>query len=161
MVQRKTVAAVLCLAVLSGAATLWLVHQHKAARERAETARLFRAAKAGDARAQYRIGARYYYGTGVPQNYAEAVRWYRQSAGQGNASAQYALGYCYYHGCGVAQDKSEAARWFRKAADQGYAWAETILGYMCSTGEDVPRDYAEGTRLFHKAAEQGDELSQA
>jgi TPR repeat protein len=31
----------------------------------------------------------YYYGNGVPQDYAEAVTWYRKAAGQGNREAEY------------------------------------------------------------------------
>ena len=33
-------------------------------------------------------------GQGVPQDYAEAVKWYRLAAEQGNADAQYNLGRC-------------------------------------------------------------------
>jgi hypothetical protein len=33
----------------------------------------------------------YHNGEGVPQNYAEAVRWYRKAANQGDAEAQRAL----------------------------------------------------------------------
>ncbi len=37
-------------------------------------------------------------GQGVPQDYAEAVRWYRKVAEQGNASAQFNLGVMYDSG---------------------------------------------------------------
>ena len=46
------------------------------------------AAEQGDADAQFTLGFRYEYGLGVPQDDAEAVRWYRLAAEQGNASAQ-------------------------------------------------------------------------
>src|ERR1019366_8653341 len=49
----------------------------------------------GDAAAQYNLGLIYENGTGVPQDYAESVRWYRKSAEQGLANAQYNLGYIY------------------------------------------------------------------
>ena len=39
-------------------------------------------------------------GTGVPQDYAQAVEWYRKAAGQGNAAAQYNLGLMYANGYG-------------------------------------------------------------
>jgi TPR repeat protein len=35
-------------------------------------------AEAGDTEAQYDLGVRYANGDGVPQNDAEAVRWYRR-----------------------------------------------------------------------------------
>ena len=58
-------------------------------------------------------------GQGVPQDYAEAVKWYRKAADQGYAAAQTNLGLMYAHGQGVPQDYVEAVKWYRKAADQG------------------------------------------
>jgi hypothetical protein len=49
-------------------------------------------------------GERYYSGKGVPQDFAEAVKWYRKAAEQDNATAQYTLGVCYDNGRGVAKD---------------------------------------------------------
>ena len=43
----------------------------------------------------------YYQGQGVPQDYAEAVSWYRLAAEQGNATAQSNLGAMYDNGRGV------------------------------------------------------------
>ena len=40
------------------------------------------AAEQGDAEAQFNLGVRYRDGTGVPQDDAEAVRWYRLAAEQ-------------------------------------------------------------------------------
>ena len=40
-------------------------------------------AEQGDAAAQAALGVIYHYGQGVPQDYAEAVRWYRKAAAQG------------------------------------------------------------------------------
>ena len=45
----------------------------------------------GNATAQYSLGISYSIGLGVPQDDAEAVRWYRLSAEQGDADAQYNL----------------------------------------------------------------------
>ena len=76
-------------------------------------------AEAGDAGAQNDLGIRYDIGRGVPQDDAEAVRWYRLAADQGDAIAQYNLGFMYQNGgLGVPQDDAEAARWYRLAADQ-------------------------------------------
>jgi TPR repeat protein len=41
-------------------------------------------------------------GQGVPQDHAEAARWYRKAADQGNALAQFGLGLMYDQGHGVA-----------------------------------------------------------
>ena len=59
------------------------------------------AAEQGHAGAQYNLGLRYATGRGVPEDDAEAVRWYRMAAEQGHAGAQYALGFMYATGRGV------------------------------------------------------------
>ena len=76
----------------------------------------------------------------MPQNDAEAVRWYRLAAEQGHAGAQGLLGVMYADGRGVPQDNAEAARWFRLAAEQGHASAQGLLGAMYSDGRGVPQD---------------------
>ena len=80
---------------------------------------------------------------GVPQDDAEAVRWYRLSADQGNADAQYNLGFMYANGLGVPQDEAEAVRWYRLSADQGNALAQNNLGLRYANGLGVPQDEAE------------------
>ncbi len=69
-----------------------------------ETKRL---AEQGDAFAQYNLGIMYEDGLGVPEDDAEAVRWFRLAAEQGYAFAQFNLGSVYY--CGVIQ-KNELKR---------------------------------------------------
>ena len=91
-------------------------------------------------------------GEGVPQDYAEAVRWYRLAAEQGNASAQHNLGLMYANGEGVPQDYAEAVRWYRLAAEQGNASAQVNLGAKYATGEGVPRDYVEAHMWLNLAA---------
>ena len=56
-------------------------------------------------------------GQGVPQNYAEAMKWFRKAADQGNARAQHGIGVMYANGQGVPQNDAEAMRWYRMAAD--------------------------------------------
>lgn len=41
------------------------------------------------------LGAMYYEGKGVPQDHAEAARWFRMAADQGNADAQGMLRFMY------------------------------------------------------------------
>ena len=77
---------------------------------------------------------------GVPENNAEAARWYRLAAAQGNALAQYNLGDKYKNGAGVPKDNAEAVRWYRLAAAQGNAGAQGSLGFMYATGAGVPQN---------------------
>ena len=94
---------------------------------------------------------------GVPQDDAEAVRWYRLAADQGRASAQNNLGGMYSNGRGVPQDAAEAARWYRLAADQGDAAAQFNLGLMYAKGRGVPQDYVSAHMWANLAAAQGHE----
>ena len=91
-------------------------------------------------------------GRGVPQDDAEAVRWYRLAAEQGDASAQYNLGVRYDDGLGVPLDDAEAVRWYRLAAEQGHVSAQNNLGVMYSTGEGVPQDNIEAHMWLNLAA---------
>ena len=72
----------------------------------------------GHPTAQFNLGRCFARGEGVAQDWAEAVRYYRQAAEQGLADAQFALGGCYEEGEGVAQDWAEALRYYRLAAAQ-------------------------------------------
>ena len=76
------------------------------------------------------MGFYYEFGVGVPQNYAEAIKWYRRAAQQRHGDAQYALGCCYGEGAGVGRDRTEAAKWFRLAAAQGVSDAEEALAAL-------------------------------
>ena len=58
-------------------------------------------------------------GQGVPQDYAEALKWYRLAAMQGHGPAQQNLGVMYVLGQGVPQDYVQAHIWFNLAAANG------------------------------------------
>ena len=94
-----------------------------------ETASLDRsAAEQGDADAQTRLGLRYSSGQGVPQDPAEAARWYRRAADQDHPHAQIMLAASYAAGYGVPLDQTEAAHWFHLAAARGNAVGQYQLG---------------------------------
>ncbi len=109
-------------------------------------------AEQGNAGAQFNLGQMYFYGRGVPQVYAAAVRWYRRSAEQGHANAQYNLGVMCYKGRGVPQDYAEAVKWYRKAAEQGNDSAQFNLGVMYTKGRGVPQDYVQAHMWYNLAA---------
>jgi TPR repeat protein len=106
-------------------------------------------------RAQFYVGLMYDDGRKVPQDYKEALKWYRLAAEQGYADAQMNLGFMYYKGHGVPQDYKEAARLYRLLSKQGFARAQYKLGGMYAEGEGVPQDYKEAARLYRLSAEQG------
>ena len=93
----------------------------------------------------------------MPQDDAEAVRWYHLAAEQGHATAQYNLAVAYDTGRGVPQDDAEAVRWYRLAAEQGNATAQYNLWLKYSNGESVPQDYVSAHMWLNVAAATGDE----
>jgi TPR repeat protein len=84
-------------------------------------------------------------GQGVPQNSAEAVRWYRLAAGQGHAEAQHYLGSMHNAGRGVLRNYVEAYKWYALSAAQGDTKAgidrDEVLERM------TPAQIAEAQRL--------------
>ena len=69
-------------------------------------------------RAQFGLALSYYGGESVPQDYAEAVRWYRLAAEQGYAQAMLGLTFQYALGEGVQRDFVKAHMWANLAASQ-------------------------------------------
>ena len=95
--KRLALIAVLCL--LSGVSVGADFNEAKA---RAET---------GDKVAQFDLALTYQWGTSVPTNYAEALKWYLDSAKQGYAPAQFCVGSMYSRSEGVKQNNSESYEW--------------------------------------------------
>ena len=91
----------------------------------------------------------------MPQDYAEAGKWYRKAAEQDIAPAQYNLRVIYLKGRGVSQDYAEAFKWYSKAAEQGHASAQYSLGLMYAREDGVPRDYTEAYFWFSLASKRG------
>jgi TPR repeat protein len=111
----------------------------------------------GDAEAQNNLGVMYRKGQGVPQDYAEAAKWYRQPAAQGDAKAQLNLGIMYAKGRGVAHDDVQAYTWFDLAAanvttkphhDKAVKARDTLAARM------TPAQIAEAPKLAREWKEQ-------
>jgi TPR repeat protein len=94
----------------------------------------------------------YYRGLGVPQDFAEALTWYRKAADQGHAGAEFSVATMYDKGQGVPQDFKTAVTWYQKAADRGDAGAQGSLGSMYGNGQGVPKDYVRAHMWFNLAA---------
>ena len=102
-------------------------------------------AEQGDAVGQYNLGFMYDNGEGVPENDAEAVKWYRLAADQGNADAQYNLALMYSLGEGVPENYTKAYALWSLAAGQG---DEDAKGNRDIVKEMLtPAQLAEGQRL--------------
>jgi TPR repeat protein len=86
-------------------------NKRREAAARPKFEKTFKAAEQGDAEAQYNVGLMYHTGEGIPQNYTEAVKWYRKAAEQGHAKAQNNLGVMYLRGTGVPANAANAYMW--------------------------------------------------
>ncbi|HYM02985.1 MAG TPA: tetratricopeptide repeat protein [Stellaceae bacterium] len=112
-------------------------------------------AKAGDAIAQYRLGALYALGKGVDKDFTQAASLLEAAAKSGLAEAQYDFAILTQAGLGVARDPEEAATWYLRAAMQGHAEAALNLGYAYAKGLGVKTDMAAAAQWFRRAAEHG------
>mgnify|MGYP001822851531 CR=1 FL=1 len=112
-------------------------------------------AEQGYDKAQYNLALMHYDGKGVPQDHAEAVKWFSKAAEQGYDKAQYNLALMYYDGKGVPQNHAEAVKWFHKAAEQGHDKAQYDLALMYGKGEGVPQNYVEAYAWSNLAAASG------
>ena len=107
-------------------------------------------AEQGDASAQFNLGSRYDNGLGVPQDDAEAVRWYRLAADQGQVDAQVSLGVMYETGRGVRRRfYVQAHMWYNLAASQetGEQRESAVEARDRVAGQMLPHEIAEAQRL--------------
>ncbi len=110
--------------------------------------------------AQYQLGAMYYYGEGVEQDFEESFKWIHKSAMQNHPPAQYLIGKMYYYGEGVERDVEESFKWVHKSAMQDYYLAQYFMGNMYYYGKGVEQDVEESFKWFHKSAQQNHLLAQ-
>jgi hypothetical protein len=116
-----------------------------------EVQELLTKAKAGDVQAQFRLGAAYDYGRGVPRDGNMAMQWYRAAADAGDAEAQNSVG----SGLQAEKKYSEALPWYEKASAQGHALATNNLAYLYDMGLGTTQDRKRGFALYSKAADLG------
>jgi uncharacterized caspase-like protein len=114
-----------------------------------------KAAAMGSVTAMNNLGAIYSVGNGVPQDYAEARKWF-EKATAGLPVAMTNLGQFYRDGHGVARDYAEARKWFEKAAAAGDSNGMVDLGSLYRDGNGVTQDYAEARRWYERAAAASD-----
>jgi len=113
------------------------------------------AAAAGDASAMGAVGTLYDTGHGVPQDFAEALSWYRRAASAGSVRAMFNVGVMYDNGRGTPVNRREAIRWYERAAVHGNGRAAYDLGLIYRDGDQVPRNPARAIHFFKLAAAAG------
>ena len=88
---------------------------------------IIKTSRAGDPEAQYKLGAAYSFGNGLPKNDVASVEWLTRAANQGQSEAQFELGLHYLNGEGVASSEIEAYKWWSIAAGKGHIRAQASL----------------------------------
>jgi len=122
---------------------------------RAEAA-VRKAAKAGNAEAQFRLGVMYGNGDGVGLDYQQARAWFEKAAAQGHENALITLAWMYANGTGVDADEGRARELYLEAAARGSAKAQYVVGTMYRFAQyGVKKDVAKAVACYLKAADQG------
>ena len=128
----------------------WFIGSHQK-KDATAAERCFREkAEAGDAAAQWWLGASYQYGVGAEKNHRQALHWYRLAARQGSQPAQDML-----------QALSGQAREWQleqqllEHAEQGDAQAQYEVGRRFWNGDGVDQDHKQAADWFDRAARQG------
>ncbi len=101
--------------------------------------------RSGESEVQFNLGTMHADGRGVPQNYAEAMKWFGLAADQGDADAQTYLGIMYDNGEGVPQNYVLAHKWFNLASASGHA--NGVRGRNLVASKMTPAQIAEAQRL--------------
>lgn len=114
----------------------------------------------GNCLAQHSLGAMYFSGEGMEQNYTAAVKWYKAAAGQNVTESEDSLGFMYMNGIGVKQNYRTALEWYQKAADKGNEEAQGYLGYMYANGVGVSQNDELAVHWLQLSAAQGYPASQ-
>jgi uncharacterized protein len=114
-----------------------------------------RAADAGSADAQARLGFQYATATGTAKDVVKAKDWFAAAAAQGNAAGQFGMGVLLANGTFGPPDTVAAASWFEKAVEGGDAQAKMALAQLLLNSRDAGIDCARLVSLLHDLADGG------
>ena len=128
----------------------WFIGSHQK-KDATAAERCFREkAEAGDAAAQWWLGASYQYGVGAEKNHRQALHWYRLAARQGSQPAQDMLQAL----SGQARER-QLEQQLLEQAEQGDAQAQYEVGRRFWNGDGVDQDHKQAADWFDRAARQG------
>lgn len=123
-------------------------------------ARLFqRGCELGSAAACNNLGLAHESGSGVPQDYEQAMLAFERACSGGFAEGCSNQGTLHEHGRGVPINLGDALRAYNQACRRGSALGCSNLGVLYAEGKGVPVDEAQATRLFAEACKGGSEIA--
>ncbi|MBD1230466.1 sel1 repeat family protein [Acinetobacter seifertii] len=111
---------------------------------------LQKAAKSGQAGAQFYLGTHYQYGKDEKDE-KQAFAWFKAAADQGLSPAQLNVGRMYADGIGVKKDESMARKYFEKAASNGDNRASYNLAMM----EEQKKNYVGAYQWYELSTRDG------
>lgn len=115
-----------------------------------------KAAKAGHAEAQFRLGVMYGNGDGVALDHAQAVAWFEKAASQGHENALITMAWMFATGAGVEVDEARARELYLRAAESGSSKAQYVVATMYRFAQyGVEKDMAKAVDYYQRAANQG------
>lgn len=100
-----------------------------------------------------RMGVRYLFGRGVPQDNQKAFAYFKQAADKGDVFAQNEIAYLYAAGKGTHQSYKQSFHWYQKAAKAGLSSAQYNLGFMYLHGLGTKKDKDLAMTWFKKSAD--------
>lgn len=109
-------------------------------------------AESGDAEAQFKLGSLYAEGKVVPNDFAEATRWFNKAGEQGHAEALYFLGVIHVGGFGTPPDITQGYIWFCLAAKAGFESATEDCDHFA--GELSPEELSEANIRINELFEE-------
>ncbi len=112
-------------------------------------------ARTGDASAMLGLGTLYDTGHGVPQDFAQALSWYRRAADAGNVQAMFNVGAMYDNGRGTNVNRREAIRWYVMSAMRRNGRAAYAAATIYRDGDGVPKNNAAAIKFYKMAAAAG------
>ena len=124
--------------------------------------RLLSDAQKGDARAQYKVGVRYFQSCQIDEGTVDnATKWLQKAASQGHVKAQTTLGQLYEREACASDGPcfsdlgEKAMESWRKAAAKGDVEAHYLLGRAHYRGDIVTEDDSVAAQWYASAAEKG------
>ena len=112
---------------------------------------LTKAAKAGQAGAQFYLATKYQFGKDVAKDEKQAFAWYKAAADQGLAAAQLNVGRMLADGIGTQKDETLARQYLEKAASRGDNRASFNLAVM----EEKKKNYQGAYQWYELSTRDG------
>ena len=103
------------------------------------------------------LGALYYHGQGVTQDYQQAKIYYEKACNLNFGTGCFGLGEFYYNGQGVKQDYQQAKTYFDKACNLNSGLGCRKLGVIYKKGQGVRQNYQTAKEYYGKACDLGDQ----